>query len=142
VYLVRVESHCVANEDVDRAGTTVVVGQGSAYDLFLTRALKQARFVRVPTAVEVVQTLVDGGANVAGGIRQALLEVTQRTPGLRLLPGRFMEIRQAMGVAKMRGDLAAAALHAFVEEMKASGFVAQAMRRHAVAGASVAPPSA
>ncbi|MEP6506046.1 MAG: transporter substrate-binding domain-containing protein [Betaproteobacteria bacterium] len=140
-YLVRADSPCVANEDVDRPGTTVAVGRASAYDLFLTRELRQARFVRVPTAVEVVQSLVDGGADVAGGIRQALVEVAQRTPGLRLLPGRFMEIRQAMGLAKARGDAAAAALRAFVEEMKASGFVAEAMRRHAVAGASVAPPS-
>jgi len=140
-YLVRADSPCTVNEDVDRPGTTVVVGQGSAYDLFLTRALKQAQFARVPTAVEVVRTLLDGGADVAGGIRQALVEVAQRTPGLRLLPGRFMEIRQAMGVAKARGDAAAGALHAFVEEMKASGFVAEALRRHAVAGACVAPPA-
>ncbi len=138
-YLVRTDSPCVRNEDVDQPGTTVVVGQGSAYDLFLTRELKAARFVRVPTAVEVVQTLLAGGADVAGGIRQALAEAALRTPGLRLLPGRFMEIRQAMGVAKARGDAAAAALAAFVEEMKASGFVAAAMQRHGVAGASVAP---
>jgi polar amino acid transport system substrate-binding protein len=141
-YLVRADSPCATNEDVDRPGATVVVGKGSAYDLFLTRSLAHAQFVRVPTAVEVVQTLVDGGADVAGGIRQALVEVTQRTPGLRLLPGRFMEIRQAMGVARGRGAPAAAALRGFVEEMKASGFVADAMRRHAVAGASVAPPAA
>jgi polar amino acid transport system substrate-binding protein len=141
-YLVRTDSPCVANEDVDRAGTTVVVGKGSAYDLFLTRELVHAQFVRVPTAVEVVQTLVDGGVDVAGGIRQALVEVARRTPGLRLLPGRFMEIRQAMGVGKARGDAAAAALRTFVEEMKASGFVAEAMRRHAVSGATVAPPAA
>ena len=141
-YLVRADSPCVANEEVDRPGTTVVVGQGSAYDLFLSRELGQARFLRVPTAVEVVQALLDGRADVAGGIRQALADVAQRTPGLRLLPGRFMEIRQAMGLAKARGDAAAAALGAFVEEMKASGFVADAMRRHAVAGATVALPAA
>ena len=51
-----------------------------------------------------------------------------------------MVIRQAMGLPKSRGDAAAAALRAFVEEMKASGFVAEALRRHGVAGASVAPP--
>jgi polar amino acid transport system substrate-binding protein len=36
-YLVRDASPVRANEDVDRAGRTVVVGKGSAYDLFLTR---------------------------------------------------------------------------------------------------------
>jgi polar amino acid transport system substrate-binding protein len=63
----------------------------------------------------------------------------RRIGGLRLLPGRFMVIRQAMGCPRSRGEEAAAALSAFVEEMKASGFVAQALQRHGIEGASVAP---
>ena len=141
-YLVRDDSPCRANEDVDRAGTTVVVGKGSAYDLFLTRELKSASFLRVQGAAEVVQALRAGEADVAGGIRQPLVEVAAQVPGLRVLPGRFMVIRQAMGLARARGPAAEAALRAFVEEMKSGGFVADAMRRHAVAGATVAPPDA
>jgi polar amino acid transport system substrate-binding protein len=140
-YLVREDSPCRANADVDRAGTSVVVGQGSAYDLFLTRELKAATFLRVPGAAAVVETLRAGGADVAGGIRQVLVEVAARTPGLRVLPGRFMVIRQAMGLSRSRGPAAEAALRAFVEEMKASGFVADALRRHDVAGAALAPPA-
>jgi polar amino acid transport system substrate-binding protein len=139
-YLVRADSPCRANEDVDRDGTTVVVGKGSAYDLFLTRELTQASFVRVPGAAEVVRALQAGDADVAGGIRQVLVEVAAQAPGLRVLPGRFMVIRQAMGLARSRGPAAEAALRAFVEEMKASGFVAESMRHHGVAGATVAPP--
>ena len=141
-YLVREDSPCRANEDVDRAGTALVVGTGSAYDLFLTRELKAASFVRVAGAAEVVETLRSGAADVAGGIRQTLVEVAAQTPGLRVLPGRFMVIRQAMGLARARGAAAETALRAFVEEMKSSGFVAEAMRRHGVAGATVAPPDA
>jgi polar amino acid transport system substrate-binding protein len=59
--------------------------------------------------------------------------------GLRLLPGRFMVIRQAMGCPRSRGEAAARELAAFVEEMKAGGFVAQALVRHGIEGASVAP---
>ena len=44
-----------------------------------------------------------------------------------------------MGLPKGRGDTAAAYLATFVEDMKASGFVAQALRRHGTQGASVAP---
>ena len=141
-YLVREDSPCRANEDVDRAGTTVVVGTGSAYDLFLTRELKAASFLRVPGAAEVVQALRAGQADVAGGIRQTLVEVATQTPGLCVLPGRFMVIRQAMGLARARGAAAEAALRVFVEEMKSGGFVAEAMLRHAVTGATVAPPDA
>ena len=64
----------------------------------------------------------------------------ERIAGLRLLAGRFMVIRQAMGVPKSRGALAAAALTEYVEEMKSSGFVAASLKRHGIAGASVAPP--
>src|SRR5437763_15607906 len=38
-YLVRQDSRLKSNEEVDRAGTRVVVGQGSAYDLYLSREL-------------------------------------------------------------------------------------------------------
>ena len=64
--------------------------------------------------------------------------VARRHAGLRLLPGRFMIIRQAMGVAKSRGEAAAHWLAEYVQSQKASGFVTQALQRHGIAGASVA----
>jgi polar amino acid transport system substrate-binding protein len=52
-----------------------------------------------------------------------------------------MVIEQAMGVPK--GRLAAQAwLSDFVEEMKASGFIAESLKRHGIEGAAVAPPRA
>ena len=50
-----------------------------------------------------------------------------------------MEIQQAMGNPKARGETAALVLRRYVEDMKASGFVAEALRRHGIQGASVAP---
>ncbi len=139
-YLVKADSPIRANEDVDRAAHRVVVGRGSAYDLFLTRELRQAQIVRAPSSPAVVTTFLEQGADVAAGVRQQLEADARDRPGLRLLDGRFMVIRQAMGVPKSRGGHAAAALAAFVEEMKASGFVADALKRHGIEGASVAPP--
>jgi len=40
-YLVRDSSPLQQNEEVDREGLRVTVGKGSAYDLFLTRELRQ-----------------------------------------------------------------------------------------------------
>jgi polar amino acid transport system substrate-binding protein len=138
-YLVRADSPLRANEEVDRAGQRVVVGRGSAYDLFLSRELKNAQVVHAPSSPAVVQHFVDTGAEVAAGVKQQLEMDAQRLGGMRLLPGRFMVIRQAMGCPRGRGEDAAAALSAFIEEMKASGFVAQALARHGIEGASVAP---
>ncbi|MDB0568259.1 ABC transporter substrate-binding protein [Ralstonia solanacearum] len=138
-YLVRADSPIRGNAEVDRAGHRVVVGQGSAYDLFLTRELRHAQIVRAPTSPAVVQTFLDTQCEVAAGVKQQLEADAARTPGLRLLDERFMVIRQAMGVPAGRGERAAQYVAGFVEEMKASGFVARALQRHGVTGVSVAP---
>jgi polar amino acid transport system substrate-binding protein len=138
-YMVRQDSPLTGNDEVDRAGTTVTVGAGSAYDLFLTRELKQAQIVRAPSSPAVVETFLAQSLDVAAGVKQQLEADALRLPGLRLLPGRFMVIEQAMGVPKSRGEVAAVALREFVEDMKRSGFVAEALQRHQIQGAAVAP---
>jgi polar amino acid transport system substrate-binding protein len=138
-YLVRQDSALGSVDEVDQAGHRVAVGQGSAYDLHLSRNLSHAQIVRAPGSSSVVDAFLDQGLEVAAGIRQQLEMDAGRIPGLRLLPGRFMLIQQAMGLSKGRGSAAAAALSSFVEAMKASGFVAQALARHGIQGASVAP---
>lgn len=138
-YMVRAASALQANEQVDQPGTRVTVGQGSAYDLFLSRELQHATIERAQTSAAVVDTFIATGSDVAAGVRQQLLADAQRIAGLRLLPGRFMVIQQAMGTPTSRGEAASAALRAFVEEHKRNGFVAQALQRHGIEGASVAP---
>ncbi|WP_197386420.1 ABC transporter substrate-binding protein [Ralstonia pseudosolanacearum] len=138
-YLVRADSPICGNAEVDRAGNRVVVGQGSAYDLFLTRELRHAEIVRAPTSPAVVQTFLDTQCEVAAGVRQQLEADAAHRPGLRLLDERFMVIRQAMGVPAGRGPRAAQYVARFVEEMKASGFVERALQRHGVTGVSIAP---
>lgn len=136
-YLVHNGSPLQRNEDVDRPGTRVVVGRGSAYDLFLTRELKSATLVHAPTSPEVVDLFLAENHEVAAGVKQQLEADAKRVGGVRLLPGRFMVIEQAMGVPKSR--LAAHAwLSGFIEEMKSSGFVGNALKRHGIEGASVA----
>ncbi|MGS0621301.1 ABC transporter substrate-binding protein [Ralstonia sp. VS2407] len=137
-YLVRDDSPVRTNADVDRAGNRVVVGKGSAYDLFLTRELQQAEIVRAPTSPSVVKTFLETQCEVAAGVKQQLEADAAHVPGLRLLDERFMVIRQAMGVPTSRGAEAAAYVAGFVEAMKELGFVAEALQRHGVTGVSVA----
>ncbi|GLK93316.1 ABC transporter substrate-binding protein [Achromobacter xylosoxidans] len=141
-YLVREDSPLRTLDEVDRGGHRVTVGQGSAYDLYLTRELKRATITRAPTSPAVVDTFLAEGTDVAAGVLQQLEADARRLPGLRLLPGSFMTIRQAMGAPKSRGAQAMKALADFVEERKASGFVGNALRRHGIQGAAVAPAAA
>jgi polar amino acid transport system substrate-binding protein len=117
------------------------VGARSAYDLYLSRELKAATIMRAPTSPEVVRYFLDQQLDVAAGVKQQLEADAGRTPGLRLLPGRFMVIQQAMGMAKGK-DAGAAYLAAFVEHAKASGFVEKSLQTHGIAGATVAPAAA
>lgn len=138
-YAVPNASPIKANEDVDRKGMRVVVGRGSAYDLYLSREIKNAEIIRVANSQEVVDTMVAQKYEVSAGVKQQQEKDLKRVPGLRLLPGRFMEINQAMGTPKGRSDEAVNYLRTFIEEMKASGFVASALTRHRIEGAAVAP---
>jgi polar amino acid transport system substrate-binding protein len=137
-YLVRSDSPLQRNDEVDRPATRVAVGRGSAYDLFLTRELKAATLVRAPTSPAVTDLFLAQSLEVAAGVKQQLEADAKRVGnGVRLLPGRFMVIEQAMGVPK--GRLASQAwLRGFIEEMKASGFVRSALQRHGIEGAAVA----
>ncbi len=138
-YMVRADSPLTGNSQVDQPGTRVTVGKGSAYDLFLTRNLAHAQIERAASSQAVIQTFIDEGHEVAAGVRQQLLADAVHHPGLRLLPGHFMVIEQAMGLHKSRGPAAAQALGQFVQEIKTSGFVADALKRHGVEGADIAP---
>ena len=141
-YLVRTSSSLQSNDEVDRPGNRVMVGKGSAYDLYLTRTLKHAQILRSPTSPTVVETFLREGAEVAAGVRQQLEADARQAGGLRLLNEGFMVIQQAMGLPKSRGVEAADFLARFVEEMKATGFVAEALERHRIQGAAVAPAAA
>jgi polar amino acid transport system substrate-binding protein len=139
-YLVPLGSPIKRNADVDRQGVRVVVGAASAYDLYLSRELKQAQIVRVPTSEEVVQTMLARQLEVAAGVKLQLRADVKRVAGLRLLDGRFMVINQAMATPKGR-PAGVRYLGAFIEDMKASGFVASALAKNGIEGAAVAPPA-
>ncbi|MFZ4614982.1 MAG: transporter substrate-binding domain-containing protein [Rectinemataceae bacterium] len=139
-YLVRSDSPILSNDEVDRGGIRVVVGKGSAYDLFLSRTIKSAELVRAPSSPAVVGTFLEGGYEVAAGVRQQLeadsgkvLDAAGR-PFLRLLPGRFMIIEQAMAVPAARDPAVGEALEAFVADIKASGFLGTCIARLGLRG--------
>lgn len=140
-YVVPANSVLRTVEDVDRDGVRVAVATGSAYDLHLTRALKHATLVRRPSGPEALDLFVAERLEAAGGVRQPIVAFANTHPGMRIIPGRFMAIEQAMGTPKGRPK-GHAYLRGFVEEMKASGFVAKALKDSGQADASVAPPAA
>lgn len=137
VYAVPSDSPLTSPADVDRPGVRVGVKRGSAYDLFLSRSLKHATIVR---GVEGTTVFLEQNLEAAAGVRQPVTAFVASRPGLRLIDERFMEIRQAVGVAKTKRPETVRFLSDLVEELKASGFVAESLRRSGQS-AAVAPPA-
>jgi polar amino acid transport system substrate-binding protein len=138
VFAVPEASPLTSSADVDRPGVRVGVKKGSAYDLFLSRTLAHAEVVR---GGEGVTVFTEQQLEVAAGIRQPMEVFVAAHPGVRLLEPRFMEIQQAMGTTRTRRDDTLGFLRTFVEELKANGFIVEALRRAGRRDATVAPPA-
>jgi polar amino acid transport system substrate-binding protein len=136
VFVVPRDSVISTGAEVDREGVRIGVNEGSAYDLFLSRTLQHARTVPVDEGVDAFRDL---GLDVVAGIKQPMTEFVRSRPEFRLIEGRFMEIQQALGTTRTRGPETVQLLRAFIEELKASGFVADALRRANQSDAIVAP---
>jgi polar amino acid transport system substrate-binding protein len=137
-YLVPAGSPVRAVADVEREGVRVAAPARANCELFLGRHLTRARLVRAPSADAAFDLLVTGRADVLAGLRQALIGLAERLPGSRVLDGRFMAVRQAVGVPRGR-DAGLGYLRGVVEDVKASGLVAQAIERTGARGIAVAP---
>ncbi|HTN48264.1 MAG TPA: 3-oxo-tetronate kinase, partial [Burkholderiaceae bacterium] len=97
-YIVPESSAIKRPVDADRAGHRIAVGLKTAYDLFLTREVKNATLLRSPTSKAAVEHFFESRLEAAAGVRQPLEAAARDHPGCRVLPESFMVIRQASGV--------------------------------------------
>jgi polar amino acid transport system substrate-binding protein len=139
-YMVPVDSPLKTVADVDRDGVRIAVAKGSAYDLYLTRTLQHATLVRYPSPPLALQGFIADKLDAAAGVRQFLNAFAKTDPAMRVMPEHFQEIREAMGTPLGR-DAGLRYLRGFVEEMKASGFVAKSLAKAGQGDAVVAPPA-
>jgi polar amino acid transport system substrate-binding protein len=139
-YMVPAGSRIRTLGEVDVPGIRIAARPRSAYDLFLRRSLAHAELVYPRDAETDVDVLVSGRADVLAGLRHALADTAATVPGARMLEGRFASMQQAIGAPKGR-EAAAAYLRQFVDDVKASGFVAKLIAASGAPGVSVAPPA-
>ena len=139
-YLVPAGSPLGSLGEVDRAGVRIAVSGRSAYDLYLSRTLKNAELVRAESIPASFKLFVEQKLEALAGLKPGLLADLQMLPGARLLEGQFTAVQQSIGLPKKR---AAAVRHVreFVEDAKRSGLVARLVEKHGVKGVNVAPPA-
>ena len=139
-YAVRNEAAIQSISDVDQAHHNVVVGLGSAYDLFLSRHLKHAQLIKAPSSDTVIETFLAEQAGVAAGVKHQLEKDLQTHTGLRILPGHFMQIQQALAIHQQGGEAALHGLQLFLTAFVKSGQLKASMQKHQTSGASIVDP--
>jgi polar amino acid transport system substrate-binding protein len=117
-YVVRKQSSLATVQDIDHANNRIVVGLGSAYDLFLTRHIQQAELVRAASTQEVMPVFWAEGYEVAAGLQHAMSEEVKQHPQLQILSPPFMAIAQALGCHPSHSDEVKAGLQGFLEKQK------------------------
>ncbi len=137
-YLVPAGSSIKTMADVDRPGVRIAVSEKSAYDLFLSRAIKQATLVRTPGVDASVTMFFKDKLDALASLRPVLVDLAAQHPGSRVLDGAFTSVQQAIGTPKGR-PAAAQYLRTFVEDAKASGLVAKVIQSNGIRGVTVAP---
>ncbi|HEX2440139.1 MAG TPA: transporter substrate-binding domain-containing protein [Methylomirabilota bacterium] len=139
-YLVPAGSPIRTIADVDREGVRIAVSEKSAYELWLSRNIKHARLMITKGIDASYELFVKEKLEVLSGLRPRLLSDVQKLPDARVLDGQFAAVQQAVGTPKAR-QAGAEYLRRFVEDVKASGFVAEAITRNNSQGVTVAPPA-
>jgi polar amino acid transport system substrate-binding protein len=137
-YLVPPASQLKSIADVDKKGVRIAVSDRSAYELWLTRNLKNAELVRIKGADETFKQFVSDKLDALAGLKPRLLTDAEKLPGSRILDGKFTAVQQAIGAPKGRAA-GAKYLKEFVEDIKASGLVARTIEKNNVRGLTVAP---
>ena len=140
-YMVPPQSPIQSIDEVDREGVTIAVSARSAYELWLSDNIKHAQLVMAQGLAGSFDTFVEQKLDALAGLRPRLVDDVKNLPGARILDGKFTAVQQAIGTKPDR-PTAIAFLRDFVEEVKASGLVAQLIEKHGVTGRlTVAPPA-
>jgi len=124
--------------EVDREGVRIAVSARSAYDLYLSRTLRQAKLVRAEGIDASYELFLKQKLDVLAGLKPRLVSDADKLPGSRVLDGQVTGVQQAAGTGKAR-TAGAKYLSDFIEDIKRSGLVARIIDQHGVKGVAVAP---
>ncbi len=124
---------------VDRPGVKVAVLKDGAPDRFLSRTMKSAEIVRIPSNRAAIEILRSGQADVYGSNGQLVHMVADGLPGATIVPGHFTTIPQTVALPKGRSPGAQGRLAEIVSEAKRTGVVQKAIEQAGIKGVRVAP---
>ncbi|MCP4390629.1 MAG: transporter substrate-binding domain-containing protein, partial [Gammaproteobacteria bacterium] len=132
-YLVPAGSPLQTIDDVDQPGVRIAVSERAAYDLYLSRNLRNAKLHRASGLAGAFDLFVDQKLDALAGLVPALIDNAEGLPGARVLDGCYTTVRQAF--ATRPGNSAVNDFtRRFIGEVKTAGLVAELIDRHRVSG--------
>ena len=132
-YLVPPGSPISSVADVDRAGISIGVTQGSTSQSALPRELKNATVVPAPTLKAGIELLSQRKLDAFATNKAILFEMFDGLPGSRVLEGRWGVEHLAIAVPKGR-DQGMVYMRQFVDDVDSQGLVARAAERAGLRG--------
>ena len=126
--------------DLDRSGRTIAVFARSAQEIWLRNNAKSATLVSATSPAAAFQMLKEGKVDAVASVASLLAEGAKQVPASRVLPTSFVDSPIGMAVAKMR-PAALAYAYEFIEDVKASGAVREAIAREGLVGVRAATPA-
>jgi len=138
-FIVPDDSRIKSVNDIDQPGLRISAGKGDSIALYLARNLKQAKLVETDsTPADTQRKFAAGEIDAFGANRQRLTTMLGDMKGYRLLPDGLFGVPQTIVVAKGKAD-ALAAVNAFIDEVRESGFLRNSIAKSGVVGLEVAP---
>jgi len=141
-FLVLDTSSIHAVRDIDRAGQKIGGTKNDSMALCLQRILKQASLVEIENNnAEITKRMAAHEIDAIGANRQRLTTLMKEITGSRPLPDNLFDVPQNIIVPLGRPQ-ALTAVNAFIDDVRASGFLRSAIENSGVVGVAPAPPSA
>jgi polar amino acid transport system substrate-binding protein len=139
-FLVRADSSISSVRDIDRPNHRIGATKGDSIALYLARTLKQGQLIEITESSpgEARQMLSAGKIDAFGANRQRLTDALRDASGLRLLPDDLYGVEQTVIVPKGRPE-ALKVVNQFIDDVRSSGFLRDAIAKSGVVGISVAP---
>jgi polar amino acid transport system substrate-binding protein len=138
-FLVPAASTARGIEDLDKRGTTIATFARSAQEIWLKKNAKAATLVSASSPAAAYQMLREGKVDAVSSASSLLAEAAKQVPGTKVLPTSFSDAPIGMAVPRMR-PAAHAYAYEFIEDLKASGTVREAIAREGLIGLRAATP--
>jgi polar amino acid transport system substrate-binding protein len=141
-FLVLGDSPIRAVADIDQTGRKIAGTRNDSITLCLKRVLKQAALVELENNPEIIAKALTGREiDALGASRQRLTNLMKVVPDSRLLTDTFFNVPQNI-IVPMGKPEALAAVNGFIDDMRASGFLRDAILKGGAVGTAAAPKSA